>query len=312
VFESALGGYRSFGHQFALATLKRRVTATRERNDFVTIPTIEGRSGFTVPAIGLGTYSLDGNAGTDAMIKAIGLGYRLLDSAFNYENEGAVGAAVRRSSVARDELLVTSKLPGRHHRYADAITTIEESVLRTGLDYLDIYLIHWPNPLEDHYVEAWRALIESRDRGLVRYIGVSNFLPEHLERLREETGELPALNQIELHPYFPQTEQLAYHAANGIVTESWSPLGRGTDLLSNPVIVAVAAEHDVTPAQAILAWHVRVGALPIPKSKSLERQRENLDVFEVALTDEDMERIGSLARPDGRVANQDPSVYQEF
>ncbi len=278
----------------------------------MTVPLIEGRSGFALPAIGLGTYSLDGNAGADAIVEAIGLGYRLLDSAFNYENEGAVGAAARRSSVARDELLVTSKLPGRHHRYDDAITTVEESVLRTGLDYLDIYLIHWPNPLEDHYVEAWRALIECRDRGLIRYIGVSNFLPEHLERLRAETGELPALNQIELHPYFPQTAQLAYHVANGIITESWSPLGRGTDLLANPVIAAVAAEHGVTPAQVVLAWHVRVGAVPIPKSKSIERQRENLDVFGVALTDENMERIGSLARRDGRVANQDPSVYQEF
>ena len=278
----------------------------------MTIPTVHGRPGFALPAIGLGTYSLDGNAGTEAIIAAIGLGYRLLDSAFNYENEGAVGAAVRRCGLARDELVVTSKLPGRHHRFDDAITTIEESVLRTGLDYLDIYLIHWPNPLEDHYVDAWRALIESRDRGLIRSIGVSNFLPEHIERLRVETGELPALNQIELHPYFPQSEQVAYHRANGIITESWSPLGRGTDLLANPVIAAVAAEHDLTPAQAILAWHVRIGALPIPKSRSVERQRENLDVFDVALTDENMERIGSLARRDGRVANQDPAVYQEF
>jgi diketogulonate reductase-like aldo/keto reductase len=265
-----------------------------------------------LPAIGLGTYSLDGNAGTNTIIEAIGLGYRLLDSAFNYENEGAVGAAVRRCGLARDELFVTSKLPGRHHRFDEAVTTIEESVLRTGLDYLDIYLIHWPNPLEDHYVEAWRALIAARDRGLLRHIGVSNFLPEHLERLRVETGELPALNQIELHPYFPQTEQVAYHEAHGIITEAWSPLGRGTDLLANPVIAEVAAEHGVSPAQAILAWQVRVGALPIPKSKSVERQRENLDVFDVVLTDENMERIASLARVDGRVANQDPSVYQEF
>ncbi|MGB8196619.1 MAG: aldo/keto reductase [Acidimicrobiales bacterium] len=278
----------------------------------MTVPTIDGRSGFALPAIGLGTYSLDGNAGTDTIIEAIGLGYRLLDSAFNYENEGAVGAAVRRCAVAREDLLVTSKLPGRHHHYDDAITTIEESVLRTGLDYLDIYLIHWPNPLEDHYVEAWQALIESRDRGLVRHIGVSNFLPEHIDRLRDETGELPALNQIELHPYFPQTEQLTYHRANGIITESWSPLGRGTDLLANPVIASIASAHDITPAQAILAWHVRVGALPIPKSKSVERQRENLDIFDEVLTSEDMEKFASLARADGRVANQDPSVYQEF
>ena len=279
----------------------------------MTVPTTEGRSGFTLPAIGLGTYSLDGNAGTDAIVKAIGLGYRLLDSAFNYENEGAVGAAVRRCGLAREEVLVTSKLPGRHHHYDDAITTIEESVLRTGLDYLDLYLIHWPNPLEDHYVAAPggrssnAATVDcyAHRRQQTSYRNTSNDCARRRARCQRS-------NQIELHPYFPQTEQLAFHRARGIITEAWSPLGRGTDLLVNPVIAAVAAGHDITPAQAILAWHLRVGALPIPKSKSFERQRENLDVFNVELTDEDMERIGSLARPDGRVANQDPSVYQEF
>jgi diketogulonate reductase-like aldo/keto reductase len=275
-------------------------------------PTIQGRSGLSLPAIGLGTYSLDGFNGTASVLGAIEIGYRLLDSAFNYENEGAVGAAVRRSGLERGELLVTSKLPGRHHRYDDALTTVEESVLRMGLDAIDIYLIHWPNPLEDHYVEAWRALIEARDRGLVRYIGVSNFLPEHIERLREETGELPALNQIELHPYFPQTEQLAYHRANDIITESWSPLGRGSDLLTNPVIADIAIEHGVSPAQAILAWHVHVGAVPIPKSRSVERLRENFDIFDVSLTQSDVASIATLARTDGRLANQDPAVYQEF
>jgi len=276
------------------------------------VPTIQGRSGLTLPAIGLGTYSLDGFDGTGSILEAIQLGYRLLDSAFNYENEGAVGAGVRRCGLARHELIVTSKLPGRHHRYEDAITTVEESVLRMGLDAIDIYLIHWPNPLEDHYVEAWRALIDARDRGLVKYIGVSNFLPEHIERLRKETGELPALNQIELHPYFPQTEQLAYHRENSIITESWSPLGRGSDLLANSVIADIAAEHRVTPAQVLLAWHVHIGALPIPKSKSLERLRENFDIFEISLTDNDIASIATLARTDGRLAGQDPSVYQEF
>lgn len=278
----------------------------------MTIPTLESRSGLSLPAIGLGTYSLDGFEGTANVVEAIALGYRLLDSAFNYENEGAVGAAMRRSGVAREELLVTSKLPGRHHHFDDAITTVEESVLRMGLDAIDIYLIHWPNPLEGHYVEAWRALIETRDRGLVKHIGVSNFLPEHIERLREETGELPALNQIELHPYFPQTEQLAYHLENGIITESWSPLGRGSDLLTNAVIADIADQHGVTPAQAILAWHVHIGALPIPKSKSVERQRENFNVFDISLTDDDIASIATLARANGRLADQDPSVYQEF
>lgn len=141
---------------------------------------------------------------------------------------------------------------------------------------------------------------------------MSNFLPEHLERLRAETGELPEVNQIELHPYFPQTDALAYHRANGIITESWSPLGRGSDLLSNPVITSVAAEHGITSAQTVLAWHVHLGAVPIPKSASIERQRQNLDIFDVALTTDNIAVIGTLARSDGRLANQDPSVYQEF
>ena len=184
--------------------------------------------------------------------------------------------------------------------------------MRMGLDHIDLYLIHWPNPLEDHYVEAWSALIEARNRSLVHHIGVSNFLPEHLERLRVETGELPVVNQIELHPYFPQVDALAYHREHGIITESWSPLGRGSDLLANPIISAIAAEHDITPAQAVLAWHVQFGAVPIPKSKSIQRQRENLDIFDVELTQDDIGQIDSLARADGRLADQDPSVYQVF
>ena len=276
------------------------------------VPIITSRSGLSLPAIGLGTYSLDGDDGTESVTAAIRIGYRLLDSAVNYENEGAVGAAVRRSEVPRHELIVTSKLPGRHHRFDEALTTVEESVMRMGLDVIDIYLIHWPNPRENLYVEAWSALIEARDRGLVHHIGVSNFLPEHLERLRNETGELPALNQIELHPFFPQSDALAYHRENGIITESWSPLGRGSDLLTNPIITDIAAQHGISPAQTVLAWHVHLGAIPIPKSTSIERQRENLNVFDVSLTSDNIELIDTLARSDGRLANQDPAVYQEF
>jgi diketogulonate reductase-like aldo/keto reductase len=276
------------------------------------VPIITSRSGLSIPAIGLGTYSLDGDDGTDSITTAIRIGYRLLDSAVNYENEGAVGGAVRRSEVPRHELIVTSKLPGRHHRFDEALTTVEESVMRMGLDVIDIYLIHWPNPRENLYVEAWSALIEARDQGLVHHIGVSNFLPEHLERLRNETGELPALNQIELHPFFPQADALAYHRENGIITESWSPLGRGSDLLTNPIITSIADQHGISPAQTVLAWHVHLGAIPIPKSTLIERQRENLNVFDVSLTSDNIELIDTLARSDGRLANQDPAVYQEF
>jgi len=270
------------------------------------------RSGLSLPSIGLGTYSLEGEVGTEAVIEALHAGYRLLDSAVNYEKEGAVGAAVRRCGVSRDELIVTSKLPGRRHRFEDALRTVEESTMRMGLDSIDLYLIHWPNPLEDHYVEAWGALIEARNRGLVRFIGVSNFLPAHLERLRVETGEIPSVNQIELHPYFPQSDVLAYHRENGIVIESWSPLGKGSDLLSNPIIASIAEAHDVSPAQIVLAWHVHLGVVPIPKSRSIERQRENLNIFDIELSPDDMERIASLARVEGRLSNQDPAIYQEF
>lgn len=275
------------------------------------IPHFTAADGTALPAIGLGTYKLTGSDGVDAIGQAIGAGYRLIDSAVNYENEGAVGRAARAAGV-RDELVVTSKLPGRHHRYAEALTTIEESVYRTGLDQIDLYLIHWPNPKVGLYVEAWRALIEARERGLVRHIGLSNFLPEHIDRLLSETGVAPVVNQIEIHPYFPQQEAIEYHRAHGILVQAWSPLGRGNDLQENPTIVEIAAAHGVTPAQTILAWHVARQVIPLPKAASPQRQQENLDIFGVKLTDAEVEAISALGRPDGRLKDQDPAEYEEF
>ena len=170
----------------------------------VSIPDITLNDGTTLPAIGFGTYRLNGSAGVASIVSGIKTGYRLLDSAFNYENEGAVGEAIRRAGVPREELRVISKLPGRHHRFDEAITTIEESLYRAQLDYYDLYLIHWPNPSKGLYTEAWQAFVEARTRGLIRSIGVCNFLPEHLEKIIDETGETPSVNQVELHPYFPQ------------------------------------------------------------------------------------------------------------
>ncbi|MGW3787222.1 aldo/keto reductase [Micromonospora chokoriensis] len=278
----------------------------------MTIPHLTAADGTALPAIGLGTYQLNGSAGVDAIGHAIRAGYRLLDSAVNYENEGAVGRAARSAGDVRDELIVTSKLPGRHHRYDEALTTIEESVFRTGLDHVDLYLIHWPNPKEDLYVQAWRALIEARERGLVRHIGLSNFLPEHIERLVAETGVAPVVNQIEVHPYFPQQEALDYHREQGILVQGWSPLGHGNDLKQHPVIVEIANDHGVSPAQAILAWHVARQVIPLPKAASPQRQAENLDVFGITLTDAQVEAITALGRPDGRLSDQDPAVYEEF
>ncbi|MEV5693915.1 aldo/keto reductase [Micromonospora globbae] len=278
----------------------------------MTIPRLTAADGTVLPAIGLGTYRLTGSEGVNAIGEAIRAGYRLIDSAVNYENEGAVGRAVRAAGDVRDELIVTSKLPGRHHRYAEALATIEESVYRTGLDRIDLYLIHWPNPRTGLYVEAWKALVEARERGLVRHIGLSNFLPEHIDRLVAETGVAPVVNQIEIHPYFPQQDALDHHREHGILVQGWSPLGRGNDLLENPIVTEIAAAHGVTPAQTILAWHVARQVIPIPKAASPQRQRENLGIFDIALDEAEIAAITALGRPDGRLAGQDPAVYEEF
>lgn len=268
--------------------------------------------GFSIPKIGFGTYKLNGFEGTRRIEQALSVGYRLIDTAFNYENEGIVGQAIRNSSVPRDQLTITSKLPGRHHQYKEALTSIEESLTRLGLDYLDLYLIHWPNPLENHYVEAWQALIDAKKWGLVRSIGVCNFLPEHLQRLETETGVLPVINQIELHPSFNQLEQREYHQEKGIITEAWSPLGRGGTIFSQPILQEIAKHHQKTVAQVVLRWELQLGVLPIPKASHIKRQQENLAVFDFSLTGEEMVQINQLSQQNGRINKQDPAVYQEF
>lgn len=268
--------------------------------------------GTTLPPIGLGTYHLWGSAGASSIESAIRMGYRLIDSAVNYENEGALGRAVRRSGAPREDLRLVSKLPGRHQRYEEAVRVVEESLYRAGLDYWDLYLIHWPNPKQGLYVEAFQALVDLKKRGLIRSVGVSNFLPAHLERLRDEVGELPSVNQIELHPYFPQARARAFHESLGIRTESWSPLARKLRVVDEPILADLARETGRSVAQIVLRWHLQLGAIPIPKAASQARQRENLAVFDFALDEGQMARISSLARPDGRQADQDPAVYEEF
>ena len=275
------------------------------------IPQYTLNDGTTLPAIGFGTYPLRGQAGVAAMTDALAAGYRLLDSAFNYDNEGAVGAAVRASGVPREEVRVTSKLPGRYHAHDAAVHAVEESVLRTGLDHLDMYLIHWPLPRRDRYVEAWQALIECRERGLVRSIGVSNFLPEHLERIERETGVAPAVNQVELHPWLPQDEQQAYHDAHGIRTEAWAPVGEDSGLRDEPVISQIAAAHGVTPTQVILRWDVERGIVPLPKSFSPVHRRENIDVFGFALAADEVAAISALGRAH-RLFGADPATHEEL
>jgi diketogulonate reductase-like aldo/keto reductase len=276
------------------------------------IPQIQLNDGHGLPAVGFGTYKLNGVEGAGVIAKAIDHGYRLIDTAFNYENEGAVGEAVRRASVPREQIIVSSKLPGRHHAYDEALTTIEESVYRTGLDHLDLYLIHWPLPKREKYVEAWQALIEARRRGLVTSIGVSNFLPEHLERLVAETGVTPAVNQIEMHPYFPQAEQRAWDADHGIVDEAWSPLGRASAVLQDPVVKRIAGAHQRSAGQVVLRWQTQLGIIPLPKAAHAERQEQNLSIFDFELSPAELDEMTGLGRPDGRIADQDPAEYEEF
>lgn len=275
------------------------------------VPLFTAHNGFQLPAIGLGTYALDGDAGAEAVAGAIGAGYRLIDSAFNYENEGSVGRGVADAVVERAEIIVTTKLPGRHHASAKARTSIEESRSRLGLDVTDLHLIHWPNPSQDEYVQAWAALVDAQQRGIVRQIGVSNFLPEHLERIERETGVRPVVNQIEVHPYFPQHEQLAYHREHGILTEAWSPLGRARELLDEPVIREVAEAHGITTAQTVLAWHVARGTVSIPKASSPAHQTSNLAAAEIVLQDAEVDAITALGRPDGRLFDADPATHEE-
>lgn len=280
------------------------------------LPTYTLNDGTTLPAIGFGTYPMKGEEGVAAISSAIDAGYRLLDTAVNYENETEVGEALRRSvgssGVARDELLVTSKIPGRHHAYDQAIASTKESLQRLGLDHLDLHLIHWPNPSRDLFVEAWQALVELQKQGLVKAIGVSNFSEAHLRRIIAETGVTPVVNQIEMHPLFPQQAMRAIHAELGIRTEAWSPMGKRQAQYDAEPVRAAAARLGVTPGQVILRWHVELGSVPIPKSATPSRQRENLDIFDFALTEDEVAAITALGRNDGRLFGGDPDTHEEL
>ncbi len=264
-----------------------------------------------LPAIGFGTFPMRGSEGVDAVVSALRQGYRLIDTAVNYENEGMVGEAIRRSGVPREEIVVTSKLPGRHHSYQAAISCIQESAYRLGVEQVDLYLIHWPNPITGRYLDAWQALVDAQRAGILRSIGVSNFLPEHLDAIIAATGVVPAVNQVELHPYFPQVAQRAKHAELGIRTESWSPLGRGGEILRDPVITAIAAAHGRTAAQVVLRWHVQLGTIPLPKAAAAVRQAENLAIFDFELSADEVVAITGLGRPDGRLFGADPATHEE-
>ena len=269
------------------------------------IPTTALANGVAMPALGLGTSPMGERQAEETVSAALRAGYRLIDTAENYRNETGVGRGIRGSGVDRGEVFVTTKLNERWHGEAEAQEAWANSAERLGLERIDLFLIHWPNPRKDRYVDAWRGLLRLLEDGKVRAIGVSNFKPQHLDRLLEETGVAPHVNQIELDPTHSRPEQRAYHATHGIVTESWSPIGAGGDLLRDPRIVEVARRRSKTPAQVVLRWHVQLGLVPIPKTSKPERLDENRDVFDFELDEADMDELAALDRGDEGVVDAD-------
>ncbi|GAB3448273.1 aldo/keto reductase [Actinophytocola sediminis] len=271
------------------------------------IPNVSLNNGVLMPQLGFGVFQVPNEVTREAVSEALRAGYRAVDTATLYGNEQGVGAALRDSGVARADVFVTTKLWNDDQGYDSTLRAFDTSARLLGVDFLDLYLIHWPAPSMDRYVESWRALGTLLADGRVRAIGVSNFQPAHLRRLVEETGTVPAVNQIELHPYLRQAELRELHEMLGVVTEAWSPLAKGGDLLADPVIAALAARHGRTPAQVVLRWHVQLGNVVIPKSVTPARMRENLDVFGFALTDEELAEVHALDR--GLRTGPDPDHF---
>jgi 2,5-diketo-D-gluconate reductase A len=262
------------------------------------IPSVTLNNGVRMPQLGFGVFQVSDDDTTAAVSAALAAGYRSIDTAAIYGNEAGTGRALAESGIARDELFVTSKVWVADLGYDATLAAYESSLEKLGLDYLDLYLIHWPAPATDGYLESWRALEQLLRDGRVRAIGVSNFLPEHLDKLVGLGGTVPAVNQVELHPALQQRDVAGSNAAHGVATEAWSPLAQGA-VLGEPAVTAIAAEHGVTPAQVILRWHLQQGRIIIPKSVTPARIRENLDVFGFELADTELAAIDALER-DGR------------
>ncbi|MEO2098305.1 MAG: aldo/keto reductase [Brachybacterium sp.] len=282
--------------------------STTQNAEHPAVPTLEIRGAAPIPQLGYGVFKVDPDIAADVTSQALAAGYRHIDTAKIYGNEEGVGRAIAESGIPREELFVTTKLWDDAHAFDDAIAACEASLERLGLDYVDLYLIHWAVPSQGQYVEAWKALIALQERGLVRAIGVSNFPKEQLAEIIEATGVVPAIHQIELHPYFQQRELRALHAEHDILTEAWGPLGQGkSDLLENPAVTAIAEAHDASPAQVVLAWHLAHGIVTIPKSVTPSRIVENLASVELTLTADEVAAIDALDREDGR-GGTDPAT----
>ena len=271
------------------------------------VPALVMNNGLEIPQLGFGVFLVPPEETKQAVAESLETGYRLIDTAQGYKNEEGVGAAIAESDESRDELFITTKLTNSEQGYDNALAAFDGSMKKLGLDVLDLFLIHWPLPMFDQYVETWRAFERLLADGRVRSIGVSNFEIPHLERLLAETNVTPAVNQVELHPEFPQEELRAFHEEHGILTESWGPLGQGKGLLESPPIVEVAQRKGRTPAQIVLRWHVQLGCVVIPKSVHPDRIQENINVFDFELDDADMAEISKVRT--GQRLGSDPNVF---
>jgi 2,5-diketo-D-gluconate reductase A len=257
------------------------------------MPILTLNNGQKIPQLGLGVYKVGQDIAVDLVQMAIEAGYRRIDTAALYDNEQEVGAGIRKSSVDREEIFVTTKIWNDRQGYDNALEAIEESLSRLNIEYLDMLLIHWPAPTQDKFVETWKAFEKALESGKVRGIGVSNFNPNHLQKLLAAGGTVPALNQVELHPGLQQAEVRAFNASHGIATEAWSPLARGR-FNENPILLGIAAKYGKSVAQIIIRWHIELSNLVIPKSSHPDRLRENIDVFDFELNREDMDSISAL------------------
>lgn len=284
-----------------------RCTSTGTVEIVSNVPDIILTGGVAMPQLGFGVWQVPDDEAVRAVGEALRVGYRSIDTAALYRNESGVGRALADSGLARDEVFVTTKLGNPDHGYDAALRAFAASLQRLGTEYVDLYLIHWPQPKRDKYVDTWRALQQIRADGRARAIGVSNFTTAHLRRLLDETDIVPAVNQIELHPYLAQPEMRAFHAEHGIATEAWSPLGQGGDLLRDPVITSLALKYGRTPAQIVLRWHLQSGTVAIPKSVTPSRIAENFDVTDFELADDDIAAIDDLDR-DGRIGSHPDDV----
>ncbi|MBY4892455.1 aldo/keto reductase [Rhodobacteraceae bacterium N5(2021)] len=271
------------------------------------IPRIPLRDGTQIPQLGFGIWQVPQDIAGEAVRSALEIGYRMIDGAYLYMNEAGLGEGLCASGVPRDEVFITTKVWNNEQGRAKARASVERSLKTIGVEQLDLVLIHWPVPSQDLYLETWQAFIEMRDEGLMRSIGTSNFNADHLERIIAETGEAPVLNQIELNPELQQPEMRAFHAAHGIVTQAWTPLGNGRSFEAEPIAKA-AARTGKSPAQVILRWHIQLGNAVIPRSVKPHRQAKNLDVFDFTLTDAEMADIAGLDV--GLRTGPDPSVFK--